>query len=262
MSSSSQANDKLEEQTRYELSALVELEGAQTGGLPLGSEDLAPQFHAPYELFEACLDLVVTYDSTVLELGAGSGRYTALIAARSSRVVALDISLNALRVGRLRTAARCHSVCADIERLPVRSDSVDVVVSAGSLSYGSADVVLPEIRRVLRKGGSLVVVDSLNHNPIYRLNRWRHYRRGQRSLMTIRNMPTDSTVESLAQGFERACVRRSGALLFMHPAISRALGPPRALKVSKYLDQRFGGGRNGFKFVLLATGFARETANG
>ena len=32
-----------------------------------------------------------------------------------------------------------------------------------------------EIYRVLKQGGILIIVDSLNHNPVYKFNRWIHY---------------------------------------------------------------------------------------
>ena len=56
---------------------------------------------------------------------------------------------------------------ADIECLPFKSNSFDVVVSAGVLSYGIHEVVLNEIHRVLAPGGCFICVDSLNHNPLY-----------------------------------------------------------------------------------------------
>jgi ubiquinone/menaquinone biosynthesis C-methylase UbiE len=47
-----------------------------------------------------------------------------------------------------------------------------LIVSAGSLSYGDNDKVLDEIYRVLKNKGAFIAIDSLNNNPIYRLNRF------------------------------------------------------------------------------------------
>jgi ubiquinone/menaquinone biosynthesis C-methylase UbiE len=62
-----------------------------------------------------------------------------------------------------------------MEKLPFAGQSFDIIVSAGSLSYGDNDKVLDEIYRVLKNKGVFIAIDSLNNNPIYRLNRCLHY---------------------------------------------------------------------------------------
>ena len=45
------------------------------------------------------------------------------------------------------------------EALPVRSASIDVVTAAGSLNYAGLDQFFPDVARVLREGGALIVYD-------------------------------------------------------------------------------------------------------
>ena len=94
-----------------------------------------------------------------------------------------------------------------MEFLPFASGSFDLVAMAGSLSYGDNDRVLRELHRVLRSGGTLVCVDSLNHNPIYRFNRWVHYRFGERSRSTLQRMPTLGLLEQYQAAFGEAQIR-------------------------------------------------------
>ena len=45
------------------------------------------------------------------------------------------------------------SKVADMEKLPFKNESFDVICSAGSLSYGDNNRVINEIYRVLKLGG-------------------------------------------------------------------------------------------------------------
>jgi len=65
--------------------------------------------------------------STVLELACGDGRFTTLMAETGARILAVDFSINALRLlaHRLPSGARVGRVHADINQLHVASRSFD-----------------------------------------------------------------------------------------------------------------------------------------
>ena len=67
----------------------------------------------------------------VLELGAGSGRVTALVARGAGRIVALDLSPEMLRLARqrLRGQTNVSLVLGDMRQLPFRC-TFDVVIAA------------------------------------------------------------------------------------------------------------------------------------
>jgi SAM-dependent methyltransferase len=92
---------------------------------------------------------------TVLDLGAGLGYYAALASAQGARVaIALDL------VHHMTVAAPRPAVVADAVRLPLRDQSVDVVIAALLMSFvESRRVLFAESARVLRPGGILVVSD-------------------------------------------------------------------------------------------------------
>ena len=105
----------------------------------------------------------------VLELGAGRGNHTAVICETKAKVIALDISESSLVVCK-NLFSKVQIMVGNIENIPLQTNSVDIVVSAGSLSYGDHEKVRNEIFRVLKPAGSIIMIDSLNHNFIYRIN--------------------------------------------------------------------------------------------
>lgn len=69
--------------------------------------------------------------STVLELACGDGRFTTLIAQKGARILAVDFSINALRLlaHRLPPGARVGRVHADINQLHLASHAFDRALS-------------------------------------------------------------------------------------------------------------------------------------
>ena len=104
----------------------------------------------------------------VLDLGAGGGRHTLLMAERGLQVVALDVSETALGTldERVRGAGfrNVALVRHEMSSLPFVDSYFDGVVSTNVLHHGrEAEVMgaLGEVRRVMRKGGAgLFVVVS------------------------------------------------------------------------------------------------------
>ncbi|MFA7264986.1 MAG: class I SAM-dependent methyltransferase [Candidatus Nanopelagicales bacterium] len=213
------------------------------------SEYLLP----PYRRFAEQATTAIRRESSVLEIGAGTGALTGILTKLSDGVVSLDISDTSLAVMRTRTAGQVEGVCGDMAALPLRARSFDVVTSAGSLSYADPAAVDKEICRVLKPGGSLLIVDSLNHNPIYRANRWVNYRRGRRTRSTIVRMPTSARIKGLTQHFETSSVEYYGSFDFAYPVLTRIVGADRA--TSLVVRNGSHGPRSAFKFVLLAQGF-------
>ena len=116
---------------------------------------------------------------------------------------------------------------ADAEQLPWPDASFDVITCAGSLSYVNLDRFLSEVVRLLQPGGAFIFADSLNHSPIYLLNRWWHFSRGHRSLSTIQRMPTMGTLQCIRRDFPDLQVSYHGIFSFLAPLL-RLLGSTRA----------------------------------
>jgi SAM-dependent methyltransferase len=114
------------------------------------------------ELAEAlgdALDRGGALRSPVVELGAGTGGATRLLAERFPDVVAGDLSSEMLARLDPRSARR---VRLDASRLPLRSRSVGTLVCVNMLLFAD------EVRRALAPSGSLVWVNSIGpRTPIH-----------------------------------------------------------------------------------------------
>lgn len=248
------AHEKFVERDRYD-------ERARRGMSAVGSGALhvRPALRAPYVAYERSLKECVSPGSRVLEIGAGTGEFTAASLSAGGKVIASDISRFSLAVleKRYGSNAALRTCVADMESLPFPRLSFDVIASAGALSYGDGVRVREEVFRVLAPGGVFVCVDSLNHNPVYRLNRWWHFQRGRRSASTLRRMPTLSLIDAYRQRFGAAQVEFFGAISWAAPLVSKFLGESMAARCVDRFDRAVGVRRSAFKFVMVA----RKTAH-
>jgi malonyl-CoA O-methyltransferase len=95
---------------------------------------------------------------TLLDLGCGTGYCTSLLAGRfpDAALLALDIAWGMLMAFELRPGLqdKAPRMCADMEALPLRDHSMDVVFSNLALQWCTdLTAAMVEISRVLRPGG-------------------------------------------------------------------------------------------------------------
>jgi ubiquinone/menaquinone biosynthesis C-methylase UbiE len=109
----------------------------------------------------------------VIEMGAGTGRLTRLIAPQAARVDAFDLSPHMLTIAAERPPASGHVTlaAADNRALPVRDACADVCIAGWSFGHatgwypdgwqGQIAAMLGEMLRVLKPGGTAVILETL-----------------------------------------------------------------------------------------------------
>jgi len=241
-------NDKDIEKKRYDDAAYRAL---KAGNLSSANALNLP-LKAPYSFYESVISERLNSSDHVLEIGAGMGENTECLLASGAKVCASDISDVSLDILSRRFNVDNLSVkVADIERLPFEDCVFDMVVSAGSLSYGEHSSVRNEIYRVLKPGGIFIAVDSLGHHPIYRLNRYVHYIRGKRSLSTLRRMPTLKLLADYEEKFGKVETHFFGSISYLTPLMNKVLGESVSAKISDSVDRIISVKGSAFKFVMV-----------
>jgi ubiquinone/menaquinone biosynthesis C-methylase UbiE len=189
----------------------------------------------------------------LLEIGAGTGENTLRLIKMNFNVCATDISPKSVEAMNQKYSKykNFSSKVVDMEKLPFKNDSFDIICSAGSLSYGDNNRVMNEIYRVLKLGGRVVLVDSLNNNPIYQFNRYINYIKGNRSMSTLKRMPNVNLIEKYIKKFGYGKVKFFGSITWAFPLLKIVLSEKLITKFSNRVDRKLKIKKSAFKFVLL-----------
>jgi ubiquinone/menaquinone biosynthesis C-methylase UbiE len=122
-------------------------------------------------------------DARILSLGTGLGQVEIQLQSSSESarwMAAADLIEPVLREFRHGyppdAPAPASPLVCDAYHLPFADASFDAVISFGNACVASYKGVAPELSRVIRPGG-LVVMDFVNHFSVYQLVRWRNWRR-------------------------------------------------------------------------------------
>jgi len=246
--------DTFSERERYDKRARIALEET-TEQAPCGYLGFPPYLQPPYSKYYSLIRNHVNNQAVVVELGAGDGQHSLEAAKLAKKFIATDISSTSLELLTKRLSKQDEEVetaVADMAQLPFGDSSVDVIICAGSLSYADPVKVDDEIIRVLKPGGYFICVDSLNHNPIYRMNRYMHYLQGHRTKSTLKRMPTLRRINQTGNRFSEIRVDYFGSISFAAPVIQKFLGNTFTSKISFFFDRISLFRRMAFKFVICA----------
>ena len=112
--------------------------------------------------FARLLDASIPGDALIAEIGCGTGQMSLYLARADRRIVALDLSRAALRLGaaaaRRYGSDRVQFVEADIARLPLRPGAFDIVYSSGVLHHTpDPAAAFARIVAAARPGGLIVI---------------------------------------------------------------------------------------------------------
>lgn len=234
--------DKNVEYIRYNQRSFEELNENKINLNLNGSDAIEMAIRTPYLCYEEKLKKLIKPGDQVLDLCCGNGIHSITAAKCGGEVTATDIAENSLKIAEMRAKmAGVHNmkfIVADAEHLEFSNNSFDVIMCVGSLSYVDLKIFTSEIIRVLKPGGFFVCLDSFDHNPIYRINRFLHYLRGNRSFSTLQRMPNTRTIEYLREQFEEFEIHYFGIFSFLG-VLAKIVSPKKIKSLIDSLDKTF-----------------------
>lgn len=148
----------------------------------------------------------------VLDIGTGTGRMIEMFAGRADRFVALDNSVEMLRLARAKLAglpnaasvqAHTEIVLGDFNLLPFEDGSFDTILFHQVLHYAQTpDRAIAEAARVMAPEGRLVIVDFASHDVEELRSVHAHARLGFDDAMIERIFAANGVVLSEVQALE------------------------------------------------------------
>jgi ubiquinone/menaquinone biosynthesis C-methylase UbiE len=113
--------------------------------------------HWPEELIDRVVaDLDLGEDSTVLDLGAGTGKLTRSLVPRFARVIGVEPD-DAMRAVLDEVVPGAEALAGSAEAIPLADSSVDAVFTAEAFHWYASEESVGEIVRVLRPRGGLAI---------------------------------------------------------------------------------------------------------
>jgi ubiquinone/menaquinone biosynthesis C-methylase UbiE len=126
-------------------------------------------------LMRALLEITSPRGGTIVDLGAGTGRFIRALTGAASRIFAMDISFHMLTFARAKLLSagpeRWGLVVGDNRCLPVQSRFADIAIAGWSFGHATVwhsdqwrdDVAryISEMTRVLRQGGTAIICETL-----------------------------------------------------------------------------------------------------
>jgi ubiquinone/menaquinone biosynthesis C-methylase UbiE len=255
-------NNKEIERHRYENMSKIVLDNIAQNKYNLnllGAKKFKLFLQSPFLYYEKLIKNLVVEKPNLkqLDLCCGDGLHSFTAAFDGADVIALDYSNTSIEIATLRAKHLNIYIdfrVSDVEKLDFKENSFDLVTCVGSFSYVDHDNLINEIFRVLKSGGSFIVLDSFNHNLFYRINRFLHYIRGDRSFSTLQRMPNKKLIKILKNKFTSVEVSYFGIFIFLIPFLRFFLKEITLKKTIDYLDNILPFlNRYAFKIVLKST---------
>ena len=101
----------------------------------------------------------------MLDLAAGTGKLTRVLAQTGAHVIAVE-PVKEMRQRLLRAAPRVEARAGTAERIPLPDRAVEAVTVAQAFHWFDGDAALAEIHRVLRPGGRLGLIWNMKDESV------------------------------------------------------------------------------------------------
>ena len=100
---------------------------------------------------------------TALEIGCGTGAFARLLAERADRVLALDFSPQMIRIAKERSVfyGNIEYQTCNVVTWEMPENHFDCIASIATLHHMSLEDILPKLKRGLKPGGVLLILDIL-----------------------------------------------------------------------------------------------------
>jgi uncharacterized protein (TIRG00374 family) len=179
--------------------------------------------------------LKVEKGDVFLDIGCGSGVQLALLSPPAySLAIGMDLNRNALSYARKRGLPNTEFILADAQHLPFRAGVVHKILCSEVIEHvDRPDILVEEMKRVLGKGGEIVLTTPNEHSPwgMYEFA-WDLLGRGRNYADTHLKFYTPREILGFFRGFPERDVT---TLFFLSPLVA-LLGSERLVSAAERID--------------------------
>ena len=107
--------------------------------------------------------------SSALDIGCGTGEFSRWLAERCDQVLAIDLSLQMIRLARERSSQQpnIEFEIADVMTRQFAPESFDCIASIATLHHLPLDEMLVKMKRALKPNGTLLALDLFQERGLY-----------------------------------------------------------------------------------------------
>jgi ubiquinone/menaquinone biosynthesis C-methylase UbiE len=143
-------------------------------------DKLAPQYDRHYygthgrQQYQRVVDVARSWKfASVLDVGCGTGSLLASLRRPRLKLAGADLSPVMMTEAKKRLGKTADLRVADSENLPWKAGTFDLVVTTDSIHHWpNPTKAFSEIKRVLKKGGHVVIADVYAPAPLRQLGNW------------------------------------------------------------------------------------------
>ena len=177
-----------------------------------GSLSNHPLLRTPYKFIEKTITNSRKKNSNFLDYCCGIGLFSIFPAKHNFIVHGIDFSINSIQIAKERSRHHlledsCSFKVMDAEKLDYPDNFFEIIVSYNSLSYLNLDKSYSELNRVLKPGGLLIIMDSVGHNPFFKINRNKNLRKWASAYLDKINILNIHDINQANKFFTREKIR-------------------------------------------------------
>jgi len=177
-----------------------------------GAEALNIGFRAPFLFCEKWICRHIPRQAKILDFGCGSGSCMVYFSRKGYSMTGFDISPQALHLGKelsekLQLTDKFRVFLSSGETIPLKDESIDLVFSSAVLSFVDLNKAMTEIVRVLKPSGTLVILDTLGHNPLLNFKRYLNLKKGTRTSWSVRHILKQEDIYKIRGFFNNGTCR-------------------------------------------------------
>lgn len=112
-------------------------------------------------------------DKIILEIGAGSGKFTSFLSEVCSKLYVVESNASLMQINRNKNcdADNVEFILSDVRELVMEPNSVDIIFASWSVTSmrESFDVVFEILKKILRKDGMILLVENAGNDEFSKI---------------------------------------------------------------------------------------------